>query len=146
MRLDPQGQWVPACRSVYTDKLDENGQPETRQFLNVRGLGLGAGEQLDGTPYNGFEFIIGGTTSYEADGSTLIAIRTMWLGTPDFSVRVTNVRYLYLSAGVSVFDDAISDILRGDKERDWFFADRDARDGDDDALSGLTMSDKTDLL
>ncbi|MBI4323852.1 MAG: hypothetical protein HY674_01165 [Chloroflexi bacterium] len=70
----------------------------------------------------------------------------MWLGTPDFSVRVTNVRYLYLSAGVSVFDDAISDILRGDKERDWFFADRDARDGDDDALSGLTMSDKTDLL
>ena len=47
---------------------------------------------------------------------------------------------------MSVFDDAFSDILRGDKQSDWIFADRDTRDGDDDALSDLTVSDRTDLL
>ena len=39
---------------------------------------------------------------------------------------------------ITVLDDAILDVLTGNTERDWFFADSDGQDGDDDDLTDRT--------
>ena len=45
----------PLFRPVFTDVLNADGSAATQTFLNLTGLGLGAGSELDGTPYDGVE-------------------------------------------------------------------------------------------
>ena len=45
----------PLFRPVFTDVLNADGSADTQTFLNLTGLCLGAGSELDGTPYDGVE-------------------------------------------------------------------------------------------
>ena len=51
-----------------------------------------------------------------------------------------------LEAGSTVHDDGATDRLRGDSGRDWFFADLDGLDGDDDLLVNKKRNEEVDLL
>ena len=45
-----------------------------------------------------------------------------------------------------MFDDGVADKLHGNGGRDWFFADLDGSDGDDDELKDLKSDDMLEML
>jgi hypothetical protein len=46
----------------------------------------------------------------------------------------------------TVFDDGVKDTLKGDKGLDWFFADLDNQDGDDDKVKDKKNDEVLDLI
>ena len=45
-----------------------------------------------------------------------------------------------------MFDDGVKDTLKGDKSLDWFFADLDKQDGDDDKVKDKKNDEVLDLI
>ena len=45
-----------------------------------------------------------------------------------------------------MFDDGIKDTLKGHEGRDWFFADLDRQDGDDDTVKDRTGNEMLDIV
>ena len=101
------------------------------------------------------DILIGGTTDYDATDSALRAILGEWTSNSGYLTRVRNIRSgggslagtgIKLEAGVTVHDDGESDTLKGDSGRDWFFADVDVFDDDDDRLLDRRQGEILDEL
>ena len=98
--------------------------------------------------------LIGGFTTYDDNPAALDAILAEWSSNSDYATRVNNLRTgsgptlggVALEAGVTVFDDDARDKLKGSRGRDWFFADLDGLDNDDDLLIGSKLSEWIELL
>jgi Ca2+-binding RTX toxin-like protein len=70
---------------------------------------------------DGDDVLIGGRTIYDADYGTLRSIRDEWTANQSYATRVANLRNL-LSAGTTVLDDGVLDVLTGGLGTDWFFS------------------------
>jgi hypothetical protein len=70
----------------------------------------------------------------------LNAIRVAWAANTNYSVRLAVIRANEL-ASANRADDFFSDSMEGDQNTDWFLADRDSRDGDDDSLPDRVTSE-----
>jgi hypothetical protein len=92
-----------------------------------------------------FEIDTGGHTAYDIDPNMLGTIFDLWTGTGDYSYRISSIRAQYFQT-VTVFDDGVRDILRGYKGTDWFFADVDGQDGDDDWIKDRTDPEIVDFF
>lgn len=92
------------------------------------------------------DILIGGYTSHDSNAASLEAIVAIWNSGASYADRVANIRDGYLRAGDTVFDDAAKDELNGGSGRDWFFADLDQLDGDDDDFKGAKSNEQFDLL
>ena len=96
------------------------------------------------------DILIGGFTAHDQDLAALEAIMAEWTSAGDYADRIANLDgttggsgangAYYLIAGdptdptVTVWDDGDKDTLQGHKGLDWFFADLDHNDGDDDKV------------
>lgn len=119
------------------DKLNGTGQND----LLVGGLGR---DKLFGV--TGDDILIGGTTSFDNDLAAIDAIMAEWGSERTVQQRVDNLRGVgsgqrlngttFLTAGTTVLDDDRRDKLRGSEGIDWFFADLDGLDGDNDSVRG----------
>lgn len=101
----------------------------------------------------GDDILIGGTTTHDANDAALTAILGEWTSSNPYLTRVSNIRTgggslggIKLEAGITVMDDNATDILVGNRGRDWFFADLDGQDGDDDLLLARRRNELVDLL
>ena len=81
-----------------------------------------------------------------------MAILGEWTRTTDYTIRSNNINDgtgsnapIALN-GTTVFDDGDIDDLFGSGGRDWFFADLDGLNGDDDILRDKKPYEKVDLL
>ncbi len=61
-------------------------------------------------------------------------------------VALANAISLYLQTGLSLIDDNVTDSLLGAGGREWFFADTDGLDGDDDRLDDLETGEMVSVL
>ena len=112
----------------------------------------GAGEDaLNGGKEN--DLLIAGTTTYDNDSSALEEIFAEWSRDDiNFNTRVANLRNgdtpngVRLEGGVTLFDDDTPDWLSGKQDRDWFWAEQDGQDGDDDTIRDLRAEDLLDAL
>ena len=85
--------------------------------LLIGGVG---GDWLDGGADD--DLLFDGTTAYDSDPATLLAIRSVWVDPAmSYEDRVDNLRSSYLSGGV-VTSDGEADQLLGQGGRDWFWA------------------------
>ncbi len=91
-----------------------------------------------------------------------LAVMAEWSSDRSYSDRVANLNgtsggsgdngTYYLIAGdpadpaTTVYDDGARDTLRGEKGRDWFFADLDNEDGDDDRVKDKKSYELLDLV
>jgi Ca2+-binding RTX toxin-like protein len=113
--------------------------------------GLGE-DSLDGG--GGEDILIGGSTIFDADLESLSAIRREWSSDASYETRVRNLRTgggpildgVRLEATVTVRDDEAADVLLGSRGRDWFFADLDGLDNDDDLPLDARLNEAIDLL
>lgn len=88
--------------------------------------GLGADELHGGA---GDDILIGGYTRYyDSDATSLGALRDEWTSDQDYGLRVAHLRSggglngtTVLNA-TSVFNDAVTDSMYGEADRDWFWA------------------------
>jgi hypothetical protein len=69
----------------------------------------------------------------------------VWSSDASYETRVRNLR-LWLEPKVTVLDDEAIDVLIGSGGRDWFFADLDGLDNDDDLLLDAKLKEAIDLL
>ena len=105
--------------------------------------GLGADDLLGGCDE---DILIGSYTIFDENANVLSAIRDIWTSGDSLASRVALIRGLYLIPGATVFDDGVTDVLRGGWwKRNWFFADRDHAHGDDE-LEGYWTRSMVDLL
>lgn len=106
--------------------------------------GLGRDDLRGGS---GGDLLIAGWTTYDNNLSALELIMQAWGASNSYNRRLNNLRNgtgsILSGTGVklvasgpdqTVFDDNVRDKLRGDRGRDWFFADLDEKDNDDDWL------------
>jgi Ca2+-binding RTX toxin-like protein len=109
---------------------------------------------LDGG--KGDDILVAGFTSFDDNLVALDAMLAEWQSSRSYTARALNLRNgtggtirfndaYYLSAS-SVFDDSKRDTLIGDHGRDWFFADRDGLDADDDLLMDRNSDEWLELL
>jgi Ca2+-binding RTX toxin-like protein len=106
------------------------------------------------------DLLIGGFTAYDDYVDGLGLIMKEWTSDRPYEQRLDNLRKgngllaevsgvkLKATAGKSrsVFDDAQRDKLRGDRGRDWFFADLDQLDKDDDDVKDLEVEEVLDQI
>ncbi len=100
------------------------------------------------------DLLIGGITLYEHQVTAQRTLLTEWSSRNSYEDRVANLRRggglapapIRLQAGVTVLDDHASDVLQGGKGRDWFFADLDGADDDDDQVIDRELQELIDLL
>lgn len=96
---------------------------------------------------SGENLLIGGTTSFDGQAMALLSILHEWSSNTDYLTRVQNlrtgagsildgtgIRLQVTGAGRTAVDDRSSDKLIGGASRDWFFADLDRNDRDDDKV------------
>ena len=91
----------------------------------------------------GGDILIGGRAS--ASDAALQTVLAEWTSSRTYGQRIDNIRNgtgpilggVALVPGGNVFDDNNSDTLRGNFGRDWYFAEQDGQDGDDDNLIGV---------
>ena len=101
---------------------------------------------------NGGDLIIGGRSS--ASDANLDLVLAEWGSPRSYAERTSNILSgggpilggFALVPGVNVLDDNSTDFLRGGNGRDWFFAELDGMDGDDDLLLDLGGSEDIVLL
>jgi Ca2+-binding RTX toxin-like protein len=86
---------------------------------NVLIGGNGADRLTGGT---GDDLLIGGSTAFDLDPAGLANVRAVWASSPDYARRVADLTATVLVPGVTVFDDAVKDVLAGGKGDDWFLA------------------------
>jgi Ca2+-binding RTX toxin-like protein len=98
-----------------------------RDFL-IGGLGA---DNLDGGA--GDDILIDGTTDLDADSVALAAVRTEWAKNSNYNQRIQSLNGTLTAA--SVHHDASADTLKGNLDRDWFWAD--GLDTTDAILSGM---------
>ena len=77
-----------------------------------------------------------------AHDHALTAIRTEWNSSADEAA----IRNAWLMPGIDLLDDGVTDKLTGSSGRDWFFADLDGQDDDDDEVTDDTSNEVVDLL
>jgi chitodextrinase len=110
----------------------------------------------------GDDILIGGVTDHDTDLAALSAIMAEWTSERSYNERTANLNgttggsgangSCYLIAGsradpaTTVFDDGIKDTLKGHEGRDWFFADLDRQDGDDDTVKDRTGNEMLDIV
>jgi hypothetical protein len=107
---------------------------------------------------NDDDLLMGGWTLFDANRTALGLILAEWSSPNDYDARITNSRdgegailggtgvKLAAAGDRTVFDDGRSDTLQGDSGRDWFFADLDGLNGDDDKLKDKLPNERVDLL
>ena len=109
--------------------------------------GLGA-DDLRGD--SGSDIIIAGRTIYDETLAALDAVLAKWRATPrGYAARVARVTGPtasmttdpFLAAGTTVFDDQVTDRVRGGSSHDLFFADLDLTGGDDDDVRDKRRSE-----
>lgn len=117
--------------------------------LDADNLTAGAGEDL----------LIAGSVIFENHVSALRLILADWDAGLDYADRViqlrtgtgpsttgTGVRLRSAAGSTTVFDDGSVDRLLGKQALDWFFADRDGHDNDDDLLDDVLVDEMIDDL
>jgi Ca2+-binding RTX toxin-like protein len=118
-------------------------------------IGGSGHDELDGG--TGDDVLVAGGTIFDGHLAALDAILAEWISPRSYPVRVQNLRNgtgsanrlngsFFLSAGETVFDDECADSLDGGQGRDWYFADRDGLDGDDDELGSAGPDELVDPL
>ncbi len=88
----------------------------------------------------GQDLLIGGITLYDTNLDALESVLAEWTSTADQAAHKSSLSngtgdYLNgiaLQAGVTVWDDSRLDAMIGGNDFDWFFADLDLADGDDE--------------
>jgi len=113
--------------------------------------GLGSDDLRGG---HGQDLLIGASTTHDNNDLALAAILGEWSSPTPYLTRVNNLRTgagpilngVKLEAGLTVLNDGAVDTLRGNRGRDWFFADLDGLDEDNDTLLGVTVNEQVDLL
>ena len=118
------------------------GNADRDLLVGATGRDLLIGGQAPDTLRGGRDddILIGGTVLPAAD-DTLNKILFEWTSSRSYTDRVSNIRGgtgpalggtgASLSAGTTVLDDALTDVLFGNWERDWFFVDLDSNGGSD---------------
>ena len=102
---------------------------------------------------SGDDILIGGTTVHDGDSSALQSLSHIWTNN-SYALAVSILRNGLgpftsgglLEAGVKVHDDGQRDRMSGRSGRDWFFADLDGLDGDDDLITDLRTNEIVDQL
>ena len=133
---------------------DDKLQGDDGLDLLIGGRGL---DDLKGGKQD--DVLIGGLTSFDEHADALALIMAEWSSENDYPIRVDNLRNgtgtLLSDSGVklqaagddiTVFDDAAKDKLKGDADRDWFFADLDGVDNDDDDVQDQKNDELLDLI
>jgi Ca2+-binding RTX toxin-like protein len=97
----------------------------------------------------GDDLVIGAWTVWDTDPSALRAIRTEWSSARTFDQRIANLSgtgtgprlndHYFLQPNLTVYNDHAHDTMIGGPGRDWFFADLDAQNNDDDQLWWLDL-------
>ena len=104
---------------------------------------------------SGEDILIGGTTDYDNDTDALGKILTEWLDDEPYETRLDHLRNgsgsldgtgIRLAANDTVHDDDTTDLFIGGAHRDWYLADVDETDGDDDLLFGRHPDEVVDPL
>ena len=106
---------------------------------NGRNILIGGSGADDIQGRNGDDILIGGVTDFDDDETSLLAILQEWTSRRSFEQRVANLSGIgdasrlngsvFLTVNdpdATVGDDGEEDILRGNRGRDWFFANLDA--------------------
>ena len=132
------------------DKLDGGKAPDV--LIGGSGKDEMKGSQDD-------DLLIAGSTSYDEHVTSLNLIVAEWSSGRDYTERVNNLRAgtgqvlngmgVKLKAsgsGRTVFDDDSKDTLQGDGGRDWFFADLDGQNGDDDKVKDKKSNEQLDMI
>ena len=119
--------------------------------LLIGGLGR---DNLNGN--GGDDILIGGATDYDQSSGALDNIMAEWISGNSYSDRRANINGtggapiptpLLVAAGVNnVFDDGVRDTIRGNGGRDWFFADEDGLDNDDDRVRDKKSNEMLELI
>ena len=99
------------------------------------------------------DIVIGGTTDHDGSDAALQAILDEWNSNASYLTRVNNIRTgggslggIKLEANATVHDDGARDRMWGQQGRDWFFADLDGADDDDDILGDKVPNEEVDLF
>jgi hypothetical protein len=108
---------------------------------------------------NGEEILIAGWTRFDNSIAALDLILAEWTSSNSYQTRIDNLRNgtgallagraVKLAANSrdrTVFDDDQRDVLSGERGRDWFFADLDGLDGDDDEITDRALNELVDAL
>ncbi len=98
-------------------------------------IGGGGGDWLVGS--NGDDILIGGSTIYDDDDAALTALLTEWTTRTSYNNRINTIRSgtgslngIRLEAGTTVHDDGATDVMIGNRGRDWYFGDTSGSDSD----------------
>ena len=94
---------------------------------------------------NGQDILIGGYTVWDNDHATLQAALDAWTSPGGYNARVAFVRASFFYGGI-VQDDGVQDVLEGGSGRDWFFADLDGMDEDDDTLMDVLANEMVEMF
>lgn len=108
--------------------------------------GLGA-DLLKGN--NGDDLLVAGTTAWDLTPAALHAIMSEWTSTNSYETRVANLSSpsaTYRLSDQTVFDDLANDILWGNNDRDWYFANLDGTSATKDVVKNpLASETQTDI-
>jgi hypothetical protein len=116
---------------------------------------IGSADADEGAEDNGSDILIAGLTIYDQDLPALENVFNKWRSVPDdYSSRVARVVTdsvaiwddPFLAAGITVFDDQSTDTLKGGLGLDFFFADLDEADEDDDVQGDWTPGEVVEEL
>ena len=107
---------------------------------------VGASVGFANSGANGQDLLIGGYTSHDADVDVLDQIMAEWKSSDNYNTRVNNILASFLQPDVTVFDDGFADDLQGGSDRDWYFAELDGLDGDDDNIAEVSSDELIELL
>jgi len=102
---------------------------------------------------------IGGFTAFDSDRAALALLMAQWNSGDSYTDRVdhlrngtgsilggTGLKLVATGPDRTVFDDGDKDKLKGDQGRDWFFADLDGVDGDDDKVKDKKWDELLDVI
>lgn len=135
-----------------SDVLRGGGGNDTVNGGSNGDLLVGGGGSDDLNAGFGGDILIGGRSN--ASDTALQLILEEWTSGRSYGRRIDNIRNgtgpilggVALVPGGNIFDDNNSDTLRGFFGRDWYFAEEDGLDGDDDNLVNVQFFEIVDAL
>ena len=105
------------------------------------------------------DLLIAGPTAFDSDLTSLDFILAEWTSARSYEDRIDNLlngtgpllagtgtKLVTTGPGQTVFDDAEKDKLKGDQDRDAFFADLDGLDNDDDEIKDQKADETLELI
>ena len=134
------------------DKLRGGSDGDSDDGIEGRDILIGGRGEDDLKGGKGEDLLIGGFTAFDSQESALQLIAREWTSAHNYELRIENLRagageflngssvsLAAAGSGQSVFDDGEKDKLKGDKGRDWFFANfaDDSEDAKSDELLDL---------